>query len=583
MSSPKVLSSKKNFTTVNDSWEAYYSENKFAISEEVTKALKYVPIYYQKRNRSVMSAAYSLWNGTEQRFEVFCPRNSVFRSTNLHELGHIYFGHLKNSRKYIAMAEKMLKPYIDEIANFLDISTWNVIHDVINICMDFEINSKFFVTKKEREELNASVQFFLLRRDDTADIRSKLNEFSPDILDKSTVIYFPENFGFPGKKSFLEYIQMIIDYCVNHKKPEVPKNETANTGSNHQSNDEQHSGPSITLPSENNDNNNKEENNENDNDNEASSPFTEEDDNDSDKLNDLPSFDEKSDDQIPSEEIPQIEDVDDQTFAKRFSTNCKTEQFKDKIKREDESRKSPIYEINGETLDNEINTADEWMRRHDEEEEEISLLKDKIDIASNASEINEFILKNAIPSVDIKSYNDILYNYNRGKTTDVFINKVRTRSTFRKPNVHIYTDISGSMDADYTKKIVKAVKAISSRIDNRSSITFYNNWDRNTEKFATLTDDVINQSFTGGGTHLARSLKYSYIKTQENNSANTLVIISDFCDDLREIKKSFDNIKSTILCIEVGNSNTTHISDEFKNYNINNVKLLKIVDRKFAA
>ena len=62
MSSPRVLSSKKNFTTVNDIWEAYYSENKFAISADVQKALKYVPIYYQKKNLSAMAAAYSLWN-----------------------------------------------------------------------------------------------------------------------------------------------------------------------------------------------------------------------------------------------------------------------------------------------------------------------------------------------------------------------------------------------------------------------------------------------------------------------------------------------------------------------------------------
>ena len=157
MSSSRVLSSKKNFTTVNDSWEAYYSDNKFAISADVQKALKYVPIYYQKKNITTMAAAYSLWNSAEQRFEVFCPKNAVFRSTNLHELGHIYFGHLKNSRKYIAMAEKILEPYKNQIADFLNISRYNVIHDIINVCMDFEINSKLFVTSKEREELNASV------------------------------------------------------------------------------------------------------------------------------------------------------------------------------------------------------------------------------------------------------------------------------------------------------------------------------------------------------------------------------------------------------------------------------------------
>lgn len=616
MSSPRVLSSKKNFTSVNTAWENYYSENKFAISADVQKALKYVPIYYQKKNLTAMAAAYSLWNSAEQRFEVFCPKNAVFRSTNLHELGHIYFGHLKNSRKYIAMAEKILEPYKNQIADFLGVSYHNVIHDIINVCMDFEINSKLFVTSKEREELNASVQFYLLRRHDTRSLKVIIESFNPENLSKETIIFFPENFGFPGKKSFLEYVQMMVDYCVHHKKPEIPQNGTGSSSREYQLSDGSKSATAFSLPNDNTENAPKND------DAEGDSPFNKEDENNSDKENKLPSFNENksetqnnsneensesasspnennsSDKEIAnssnsedkgssSSDIPQIEDIDEDTFAKRFRANRYTEARKDNIKEEDcrASRRNsePLYEIEGESLDNEIYNSKSWMRDHEREEEEIKDLKEKVDIASNASEINNFILNNALPSNDISSYNDILYNYNRGKTTDVFINKVRTRSTFRKPNVHIYTDVSGSMDAEYTKKVVKAVKAISSRIDTRSSITFYNEWDLNTEKFTTLNDEVINRSFVGGGTELARALRRSYVKTQENNSANTLVIISDFCDNIAEIKKQFDNIKSTILCIEVGNSNNSDVADEFKEYEINNVKHIKIVNRQYAA
>lgn len=588
MSSPRILSNKKNFTTVNDAWEAYYSENKFTILADVQKSLKYIPIYYQKRNLTAMAAAYSLWNSAEQRFEIFCPKNAVFRSTNLHELGHIYFGHLKNSRKYIAMAEKILEPYRDQIANFLGLSWHNAIQSIINVCMDFEINSKLFVTNKEREELNASVQFYLLRRYNTSLVSDTIKSFSPNRLSKETVIYFPENFGFPGKKSFLEYVQMLIDYCIHHKKPETSQNGTGSFFN------ENKGTVAFSLPD------NKSENASKNNNTNSDSPFNNEDENNFDKETQFPSFNKnKTDDQndlsnndkdnsTSSSDTPQIENIDDDTFVKRFKVNCDTEFQKGQIKSEDRRhirKKEPLYEINGETLDDEIYTAKNWMFRHDEEEEQINNLKDKIDIAYNASEINNFILNNALPSIDTTSYNDILYNYNRGKTTDVFINKVRTRSTFRKPNIHIYTDISGSMDADYTKKIVKAVKAISSRIDTRSSITFYNESAQNTEKFITLSDEVINNSFIGGGTELARALNKTYVKTQENNSANTLVIISDFQDDLNSIKKSFDNINSTIICIEVGNNNEDCIADIFKEYEINNakLKLMKIVDRQYAA
>lgn len=617
MSSPRVLSSKKNFAAVNTAWENYYSENKFAILADVQKALKYAPIYYQKKNLTAMVVAYSLWNSAEQRFEVFCPKSSVFRSTNLHELGHIYFGHLKNSRKYIAMAEKILEPYKNQIADFLDISRYNVIHDIINICMDFEINSKLFVTNKEREELNASVQFYLLRRRDTRTISSFINSFDPSKLSKETVIYFPEDFGFPGKKSFLEYVQMMIDFCVHHKKPEIPQNGTGSSSHEYQLSNGSKGATAFSLPNDNTENAPKND------DAEGDSPFNKEDENNSDKENKLPSFNENKskeetqnnsneensdsasspnennseeansngsnneDKDSASSDIPQIEEIDDDTFAKRFKANCNTEKRKDQIKGEDSRsarrNSEPLYEIEGESLDNEIYNSKSWMRDHEREEEEIKDLKEKVDIASNASEINNFILNNALPSNDISSYNDILYNYNRGKTTDVFINKVRTRSTFRKSNVHIFTDVSGSMDAEYTKKVVKAVKAISSRIDTRSSITFYNEWALNTEKFTTLNDEVINRSFVGGGTELASALRRSYVKTQENNSANTLVIISDFCDNIAEIKKQFDNIKSTILCIEVGNSNNSDVAEDFENYGIKNAKLLKVVDRKYAA
>ena len=610
MSSPRVLSSKKNFAAVNDAWEAYYSENKFAISADVQKALKYVPIYYQKKNLMAMAAAYSLWNGAEQRFEVFCPKNAVFRSTNLHELGHIYFGHLKNSRKYIAMAERMLKPYRNQLAYFLQVESHDVIHDIINICMDFEINSKLFVTNKEREELNASVQFYLLRRYNTSMVRNIITDFDPDKLSKETVIYFPENFGFPGKKSFLEYIQMMIDYCIHHKKPETPQNGTSGSyDDNSQMSNGSKDTASFFMPT-----NEDSDNTSEDEDNETDSLINKEEDNNSDKMSDMPSLEkneetentenESSDGSAAGEDtfgdgensnvgsqeddnIPEIEDIDDHTFARRFRQNQSTQDEANRIKKEDckSSRRNSesLYELEGETLENEIDTAENWMKKHENEEKEINDLKGKIEVASNASDINNFILRNALPSIDVYSYNDILYNYNRGKTTDVFINKVRTRSTFRKPNIHIFTDVSGSMDPEYTKKIVKAIKTISSRIDNRSSLTFYNEWDRNTEKFNTLSDEVINRSFVGGGTELARALRRSYVKTQENNSANTLVIISDFDDNMAEIKKQFDNIKSTIICIEVGNYANDNVAEDFENYGIKNAKLLKVVDRKYAA
>jgi hypothetical protein len=52
---------------------------------------------------------------------------------------------------------------------------------------------------------------------------------------------------------------------------------------------------------------------------------------------------------------------------------------------------------------------------------------------------------------------------------------------------------------------------------------------------------------------------------------------------MAKIKEQFDNIKSTIICIEVGNYNNDNVAEDFENYGIKNAKLLKVVDRKYAA
>ena len=59
--------------------------------------------------------------------------------------------------------------------------------------------------------------------------------------------------------------------------------------------------------------------------------------------------------------------------------------------------------------------------------------------------------------------------------------------------------------------------------------------------------------------------------------------MSNYFDNIAEIKKQFDNIKSTIICIEVGNYNNDNVAQDFKNYDIKNAKLLKVVDRKYEA
>ena len=279
----------------------------------------------------------------------------------------------------------------------------------------------------------------------------------------------------------------------------------------------------------------------------------------------------------------------DNELREKMQKNVETKNDSDRIRSHDSHigrgrNSKDVYEdLNGCNVENEIDYAERFEESRLREEYEIEAMSEKIDVCSSTTEITNFIMKNALPSITSNNYNDIMYNYNRGRTKDVFVNKVRTNTTFKKPCINVLTDVSGSMDAEYTKSVVKALKTISSRIDNKSSITFYNHYMLNKEKLATISDDVIKNSFVGGGTRVKNTLR-EYIKSSENNSANTLIIISDFEDYMKEIKLCFEKIKSRIICIEVNQpAYRSELLNGIEAYDIKNVRTLKVVDRKYAA
>ena len=580
MSNPMVFT-KKTFLEAGNAWTEYYKDNKFEAYDELQKALKYVPIYYQEKRRTAAALAYSLWSSANQRFEVFCPTNPIFRSTNLHELGHIYFGHLRNSRTYISMCQKLLKKHERAVCRYLKLDSYDFAHDVINVCMDLEINSKLFRTPLERKELNKTVHFYLKKFRD-GNIRQFLKDFNPEDLPDNTVIYFPSDLGLPEGKSFIEYVQLIVDKAEKsledfNKKQESYARMVAESLNNNSSLDTDEVVSTNVIPNnEHFEEDEEEEDNLEDEDCTISLPIDS-----GENKGDTPTHN-------TSENDTQNE-IDDEEVGERFATNNRVNDLLNRLRRQDKdwgSNKNPqhLYEdLEGETLETVIGSIEDWSKRHDREEEELANTKSEIDVATSFNELNKFILTNAVPSMTEHQRNDILYNYNRGKTTNVFINKIRTNTSYRKPIVHIFTDVSGSMDEKYTKSVVKAVKTIASKIDNKSSITFYESYPRNTEKLATITDKIINESFTGGGTELAVALE-RYVSTTENMIGNTIVIISDFEDDFEEIKAQLKNIHSRVLCIEVCQPiDKSQLADECKAYNITNTINLKVVERRYAA
>ncbi|MCF0124944.1 MAG: VWA domain-containing protein [Clostridia bacterium] len=595
---------KSGLKTFDQEWLNYFKNNKFSITEDIDKELKYIPLYYQKKNVSRMALAYATYNPAETRYEIFCPKSKIFRAACLHEKGHIYFGHLKNVRKYISIAEKELNENADAIKDKFNLGyDWQ--QEVINICMDMEVNSKLFKTKEERAELNASMRFYLSTRYYKKNLNEVAKNFNPSYDDSGEdVVFFPSSFGWPEGKSFLEYVRMCINLAKgeNYKNKELKNEFTPSSDDNNESDSMPFDGgegesSSGEMPEGVQSDNNSSENNNNKESSKSvgpEKPSSEENEKSEEQIENESSSGNKEENSSKSAEenieddATDEEDVSDGEAYRRFERAVNTQDKKNAVQRADshnDGKKEPLYENQGQNLNEVIISNERYMRCHEKEENEIKEFKEKIEIktASNFNEINKFIMRYAIPTVTTSSRNDILYNYNRGKTTDVLTNKVRNTSTFKKPCIKILTDVSGSMDAEYTKKVVKSVKTLSSKIDEKSSLQFYNHLPLNTIKMKSLTDEDICKGFIGGGTDLAFTLK-QYIRSNENQSQNTLIVISDFCDDIHRICKELKNVKSRVLFVEVGSSIRNCHQDIFKDVDpeiFNKIHYLFYINKKY--
>lgn len=158
--------------------------------------------------------------------------------------------------------------------------------------------------------------------------------------------------------------------------------------------------------------------------------------------------------------------------------------------------------------------------------------------------------------------NDLLYNYNRRKhgNTGIIIGKRVENLTPRLPSVYILMDCSYSMDKKILNDISSTLKGI--KLNSKSKVIF---WDENKcGEIAYRNIKKLEEFPHGGGTDLASGIRYiNSFKRKED----TLVVISDFYDDLKEIRNAvFESANTKHLLIGCNYANKDLLN--FREFNI---------------
>ena len=176
-------------------------------------------------------AAYVTRNGgAKNMYEVYITQFAAGKSSLIHEYGHIKFQHLRYEELLIKQVQEKFKAAWPKIEKYIDydISSWdikdttwkNFLHICQNYAMDMEVNSKLFDTSERRRvDLEAtkelySILAYFAEKDRNNFLKKKLSDFIKKFKeDKNallTKLVWPEDFGFPSKLFWHQYIDLML-------------------------------------------------------------------------------------------------------------------------------------------------------------------------------------------------------------------------------------------------------------------------------------------------------------------------------------------------------------------------------------
>lgn len=367
-------------------------------------------------------------------FEVFVNDfvpNDLRKSLELHEFGHIAFTHLNLRKEQESIGINKIKSFWPQIKQYFenenpsDALFKKIYNSLINIAMDFEVNSKAFAepeypwailygnlayacvvlkTKPEDNEEYIKVSEWL---DKISSLAGNINFEDENYPEPIVPFCWPKDSGFPNKLSFTQYLDLML---IEHSKffEYMDKMRAGGDGESNGESNEASNGKGMK-------------------------PLTEE---DIDEINKM--FQDSNED-ANNEDIEEVEEkeVDERETQERYDS---------------------------------LNAGKEYAF-------------EKVD----DSQLEKFLLDNCFNKSIKDCRVDYLRNYNRQKTGgDIFISRFQEEELWLPGNIYLVVDCSGSISDVIIHKVVTVAKNVASRCGKKSRIIW---WDEECRGDFLLSDD----------------------------------------------------------------------------------------------
>lgn len=385
----------------------------------------------------------------------------------MHEFGHMYFGHMKyneiKEKEILEMLEKNEKIVEKHIItnDYASIKTKvfkKLAHELLNIAMDFQVNSTFFSESEEKQMIKDMTQtyYWILSKKNKYQAQAFYHNYSRDPEQYCVRPMLVTDYEYPRELSYREYISLMFseldkflhDYIVLVYKGRMGK-------------------------------------------------------------------------------------MDGNGFVTTVPASMLDESFESEDGEEGEPNQEP-----GIGTDKETEGQGCGKNGHS------GTIK-TVKPAQLFVEAKKFILENSIVHITGKS-TDPLYNYNRGKSRDVMIEKKREHTNLIKGNVYCLVDVSGSVDKNSVNRITSTFKEIKNQVGSKSKVVY---WDSNLCKMVPFKTLKGNECPSGNSTDMASGIDY-IVENFSNKKEDKIFVISDFRDTLPAWKVSIGKFKGSVFGIQ---------------------------------
>lgn len=448
----------------------------------------------------------------------------------MHEAGHCVMQHLRDNTFKHQQAENQIKAKWDKFKAHIDTEgheddelSANFIQMILNICMDLEINGKYW-TKNEFDEVRQRISDASLARFITMGNEEQLNSIekwmdeNPNDIHKFGQGLYPTDFGFPVGLPYMSYLQLILSQPNEFmdKFNNMLDEQQRQMGAAQEGKQGQGSGNGNG-----NKNSNNSENGQNGN---------------------------KKGDGKNSQQNGNGKKKLKASIIKANAENGKGKNGEKKAlaaanKAEREKAQSG-QQGQGQTqgAGSGGDDADEWVVPGDGISENEESIKTELKLDKS---VIKFIEKNCIGKSIQRTRQDNLYNYNRGKSSGgVLRSRMTTTEEYRPGNLVALIDVSGSVEIDLVKALLSEMIKYKSKFGRNSKIIL---WDTSLVKDLMLNKSNLKHIKCGGGTDIAKGIKYAnqYLKGADDK----LCIISDFEDYLESWAEELKQIKGDTFAI----------------------------------